>query len=282
MCGNHAMPVFYRDVMYREDTEEKDRAYLKLYDGHDWNWFRVSLSHTDMEYLRKNWAGKKAAAPVLEKRHRKYFLRFSYTEEVLLTKAAAKEQIICSVDLGLNTDAVCTIMRSDGTVLGRKFINFLSEKDRMYRVLGRISRFQRKHGSVQVKSRWAYAKRLNTELGRKIAGAVTGYAEENHADVIVFEYLETKGKISGRKKQKLHLWRKGISRKDVNIRLTGEGCGYPGSVHGIPAGLHMMGQEQLSVIRAITVSVHSRMEKDITVIFRRPIILEQDILYGNS
>ena len=208
MCDNHAMPVFYRDVMYREDTEEKDGACLKLYDGHDWKWFRVSLSHTDMEYLIKNWAGKKAAAPVLEKRHRKYFLRFSYTEEVPLTKTPVKEQIICSVDLGLNTDAVCTIMRADGTVLGRKFIDFPSEKDRMYRVLGRISRFQRKHGSAQVKSRWAYAKRLNTELGRKIAGAVTGYAEENHVDVIVFEYLEIKGKISGRKKQKLHLWRK--------------------------------------------------------------------------
>lgn len=81
-------------------------------------------------------------------------------------------------------------------------------RDVMYRVLGRIRRFQREHGSAQVKSRWAYAKRLNTELGRKIAGAVAGYAEENHADVIVFEYLETKGRISGRKKQKLHLWRK--------------------------------------------------------------------------
>ena len=131
VCDNHAMPVFYRDVMYREDTEEKDRVCLKLYDGHDWKWFRVSLSHTDMEYIRKNWAGKKAVAPVLEKRHRKYFLRFSYTEEVPLTKTPAKEQIICSVDLGLNTDAVCTIMRSDGTVLGRRFIDFPSEKDRM-------------------------------------------------------------------------------------------------------------------------------------------------------
>ena len=30
VCDNHAMPVFYRDVMYREDTEEKDGAYLKL------------------------------------------------------------------------------------------------------------------------------------------------------------------------------------------------------------------------------------------------------------
>ena len=38
--------------------------------------------------------------------------------------------------------------------------------------------------------------------------APQGCAEKKHADVIVFEYLETKGKISGRKKQKLHLWRK--------------------------------------------------------------------------
>ena len=92
--------------------------------------------------------------------------------------------------------------------LGRKFIDFPSEKDRMYRVLGRIRRFQREHESVQTKSRWAYAKRLNIELGRKIAGAVTKYAKEKHADVIVFEHLETKGKISGRKKQKLYLWKK--------------------------------------------------------------------------
>ena len=205
---NPAMPVFYRDVMYREDKEGKDAAYLKLYDGHDWKWFHVRLRHTDMEYLRKNWSGKKASAPTLEKRHRKYFLRFSYTEDVILTKAPVEEQIICGVDLGINTDAVCTIMRSDGTVLGRKFIDFPSEKDRMYRVLGRIRRFQREHGSAQAKSRWAYAKRLNIELGRKIAGAVTKYAKKNHADIIVFEYLETKGKISGKKKHKLHLWRK--------------------------------------------------------------------------
>ena len=207
-CRNHAMPVFYRDVMYREGTEGKDEAYLKLYDGHDWRWFRVCLSHTDMEYLRRNWYGKKASAPTLEKRHHKYFLRFSYTEEVTLTQTPVKEQIICSVDLGINTDAVCTIMRADGTVLGRKFIDFPSEKDRMYRTLGRIRRFQRKHGSAQAGERWAYTRRLNIELSRKIAGAVAEYARENHADVIVFEYLEMNGKISGSKRQKLQLWRK--------------------------------------------------------------------------
>ena len=205
---NHAMPVFYRGVMYREGAEGKEEAYLKLYDGHDWKWFCVRLNHTDMEYLRKNWSGKKASAPILEKRHHKYFLRFSYTEEITLTKTPVKEQVICSVDLGINTDAVCTIMRADGTVLGRRFINHTSEKDWMYRTLGRIRKFQREHGSAQSRGRWAYTKRLNIELGKKIAGAIVRYAEENHADVIVFEYLEMQGKISGKKKQKLHLWRK--------------------------------------------------------------------------
>ena len=205
---NHAMPVFYRDVMYREGEEGKDDAYLKLYDGNDWKWFCVRLSHTDMEYLRKNWHGRKASAPTLERRHRKYFLRFSYTEEAVLTKTSVKDQIICSVDLGINTDAVCTVMQSDGTVLGRRFINFPSEKDRLYRTLGRIRRFQRAHGPAQSRGRWAYTKRLNIELGRKIAGAIVNYAEESHADLIVFEHLEMHGKISGKKKQKLHLWRK--------------------------------------------------------------------------
>ena len=46
------------------------------------------------------------------------------------------------------------------------------------------------------------------ELSRKVASAITIYAQNNHADVIVFEYLKMKGKATGKKKQKLHLWRK--------------------------------------------------------------------------
>ena len=278
---NHAMPVFYRDVMYREEKEGKDEAYLKLYDGHDWKWFCVRLNHTDMEYLRRNWSGKKASAPTLEKRHHKYFLRFSYTEEVTLTKTPVKEQIICSVDLGINTDAVCTIMRADGTVLGRKFINHPSEKDRMYRTLGRIRRFQREHGSAQSRGRWAYTKRLNIELGRKIAGAIVKNAEENHADVIVFEYLEMQGKISGKKNRNCICGENGISRNAVSIRHTEKECGYPESAHGIRAGLHTMAPEVCPVTRKITVFVYSRQEKDITVTCRHRIISEQDILSEN-
>ena len=38
---NHAMPVFYRNVMYKPGEESEDAACLKLYDGHDWKWFRA-------------------------------------------------------------------------------------------------------------------------------------------------------------------------------------------------------------------------------------------------
>ncbi len=215
------MPVFYRDVMYREAEPGEDVAHLKLFDGREWKWFQVKLLHTDMEYLRKKMERRKASAPTLERKHHKYFLRFSYTEEVTLSKTAVKQQVICSVDLGINTDAVCSIMRADGTILGRKFINFPSDKDHLYHVLGRIRRFQREHSSRQVQSRWDYAKRLNMELSRKIAAEITKYAVEYQAGVIVFEYLEMQGKISGKKRSKNFIYgERGIFRSYVNIRRT--------------------------------------------------------------
>ncbi len=106
----------------------------------------MCLSHMDMEYLRRNWKGKKASAPTLEKDSAVFPAFFLYGRSDI-TKTPVKNQVVCSVDLGINTDAVCTIMRADGTVLGRKFIDHPSEKDRMYRTLGRIRRFQREHGS---------------------------------------------------------------------------------------------------------------------------------------
>ena len=210
----HAMPVFYRDVMYREGAPGSDCAYLKLYDGHDWIWREVRLLHTDMEYLRKHWSHAKASAPTLVKKHKKYFLMFTFQESVTLTQTPAERQKICAVDLGIRNDAVCSIMESDGTVLARRFIRFPGDKDRLCHVLGRIRRFQREHPGSLCRGSWKYAVRLNEELAKKTAASIVDFAEENQADVIVFEYLEMKGKIRGSRKQRLHLWRK----RDVQKR----------------------------------------------------------------
>jgi IS605 OrfB family transposase len=202
----HAMPVFYRGNMYREG--EGDTAFLKLYNGKDWVWVRAALLHTDMEYLRKHWTGVKASAPTLEKRHRKYFLRFSYEENRELADRPVQEQRICAVDLGLNTDAVCSIMEADGTVCARKFIDFADEKDRLWKVLNRIRRKNREHGPESAGSLWKYAVRCNGELSKKTAAAIVRFAQENNADVIVFEHLDMQGKIRGKRKMRLHIWKK--------------------------------------------------------------------------
>ncbi len=235
----HYMPVFYKDNMYKK---QDDHVYLKLYNGRDWIWQEVHLKKTDLDYLRRNWRNVDAKSPVLVKRHRKYFLQFAFEEQVRLTGKKAQERRICAVDLGINTDAVCSIMTADGTVAARKFISFPAEKDHLWHVLGRIKRMQREHGSLCARGLWAYAGRLNSEIARKTAGAVTAFADAHKADVIVFEHLDMRGAGRGKKRQKLHMWKKqevqkivehhahraGIRVSHVNARKT-SALAYDGS-----------------------------------------------------
>ena len=61
---------------------------------------------------------------MLVKRNHRYALCFSFEENVSFERKPIEEQPILSVDLGINTDAVCSVMRFNGTVLARKFIDF--------------------------------------------------------------------------------------------------------------------------------------------------------------
>ena len=74
--------------------------------------------------------------------------------------------------------------------------------------LGRIKKHQQKHGPSGISSLWRFASRQSDELARKIARAISAYAVSEGTDVIVFEYLDMKGRIRGSRKQRLHLWRK--------------------------------------------------------------------------
>lgn len=203
-----AMPTFYNKETYCA-SDDPCAAYLKLFFNNDWVWVKVRLRGTDVRYLKRYWQHCKPSAPTLEKRYGKYYLRFAFTEEVKLSETPVTNQRICAVDLGLNSDAVCSIMSADGTVLARKFINFPSEKDHLWHVLNRIRRYQREHGSQNVQSFWKYARRLNDELAKKISSAIIDFAVLYSVDCIVFEYLDFRGrKAKGSKAQRLHMWRK--------------------------------------------------------------------------
>ena len=213
-----AMPAFFCKNM----SESKDMltgktacVKLKLYVKNDWIWVTIPCRKQDVKYLVKWWSAITPGAPVLqEKRKRKaktvYFLRYSFEEvrDLSLNDASLDSRSILAVDLGINTDATCSVMQSDGTVTARKFINFPVEKDHLYHILNRIKKKQRQHGRTGGKTDWKIVMQISDEFSKKIASSIVDFAVLHGVNVIVFEHLSTGGKIRGSKKQRLHLWRK--------------------------------------------------------------------------
>ena len=225
----HSMPVFYNKNMYKETApknakypkgispDDENVRWLKLYKNNDWVWIPVKLRKTDIEYIDKCWGlYSDVSAPVLEKRYNKYYLRFSFTKVINLTDTPVKKQIVCSVDLGINTDAVCSIMDADGTILARKFIDFPSDKDRMYHAMNRTRRKQSEYGPRSATSLWAYVRRLNEDRAKKISSVIIDFAFQHSVDVIVIEHLDFKGrKKRGSKAQRLSVWNHAAIREHI-------------------------------------------------------------------
>lgn len=218
----HKMPVFYKGNMYNDDCID-DAVRLKLFVNNDWNWVEIQLKHTDVISIQKHMQNTKMSCPILERRNKKWFLRFAFEEQVQLNKTPLEEQRILAVDLGINTDATCSVMNIDGTILARKFINFASDKDYLYHTLNKIKKIQQKYGSHNTTKLWRYATFYNNELSCKIANKIISTAIEYQCNVIVFEHLNMKGKLRGKSKQKLHLWKKNTIQRIVEHKVHQNG-----------------------------------------------------------
>lgn len=216
------LPTFYKGNMYLDNCDG-DAVRLKLFVNNDWNWVKVDLKHTDVINIQRHMQNAKMSVPTLEKRNKKWFLRFAFEEKVDLNKTKLEEQRILAVDLGINTDATCSVMNIDGAILAREFINFASDKDRLYHTLNKIKKVQQRYGSNNTQKLWRYAKFHNEELARKIAKQIVYVATKYQCDVIVFEHLDTKGKKRGFKKQKLQMWKKNTIQKIVEHKAHKNG-----------------------------------------------------------
>lgn len=216
------LPTFYKGNMYLDDYDG-DAVKLKLFVNNDWNWVTVLLKHTDVINIQRHMQNAKMSVPTLEKKNKKWFLRFAFEEKVDLNKTKLEEQHILAVDLGINTDATCSVMNIEGAILAREFINFASDKDQLYHTLNKIKKVQQKYGSNNIQKLWRYAKFHNEELARKIAKQIVSIAVEYQCDVIVFEHLDMKGKLRGKTKQKLHLWKKNTIQRIVEHKAHQNG-----------------------------------------------------------
>ena len=206
-----SFPCFYKGNTFVKGEDEKSPSVrLKIYNGSDWVWADFSLRRTDFMYAKNNLADWKQSAPTLAKRGHRYELRFAYTTKASCFPCFKKDidvQTALGVDLGINTDATCSVVRKDGTVAGQRFINSPVEKDRLYGLLNAIKKAQQ-NGNYKTPRLWRLANNYNTAISIHTAVGIVNFARESGAEVIVFEYLQMKGKKHGSCKQKLALWRK--------------------------------------------------------------------------
>jgi IS605 OrfB family transposase len=202
--AGYVFPTMYSDNMYIQTGNYT--AKIKVFVRNTWDWLCIQLRKSDMDYIARRCGSRKQCAPTLQKRGKKWFLDFPFEEKVTLNKTDVNEQTVVAVDLGINNAATVSIMRSDGTILGRHFCKLSKETDSLMHSVNRIKKAQQ-HGARKTPRLWAKAKGINHDISVRTADFIMKVAVLYNADVIVFEHLDRDGKKHGSKKQKLHLWR---------------------------------------------------------------------------
>jgi len=200
--NHYAYPAYYKNNLFRNFDTIKQTIELKVFKNGDWVYETYKLKTSDCTYYQTYLSGKKQNVPIIQKKGRRFYATFSYEENVPLIPEESISKI-CAVDLGLNTDATCTIMDQDGTVYARTFISFSKEHDRLDTQLGRIKRNQ-KRGSRHNKMLWRSVAGISQDIADKTVKAILDFGNEYGVDVFVLEYLEFKGKNIVKR---AHFWR---------------------------------------------------------------------------
>ena len=112
---HYAYPAYYKRDLFRNFDPIRQTVELKVFKNGDWVFEVYKLKTSDCTYYHTHLTGKKQNVPIIQKKGRRFYAAFSYEEEVQLVPEESISKI-CAVDLGLNTDATCTIMGQDGTV----------------------------------------------------------------------------------------------------------------------------------------------------------------------
>jgi putative transposase len=121
--------------------------------------------------------------------------------------------VVCAVDVGINTTATATIVGSDGTVISRKFFHRGGDIDRRDKVLGQIRRkakLTKKLHKGFCKGLYRRARGINHNMAQHISKEIVQFASQHGASVIVFENLKDWKPKAGKKrstlKQRFHGW----------------------------------------------------------------------------
>lgn len=202
--AGRTFPAMYKGNCYVriDDYTAKIRVFIH----NTWDWVTVTFCKSDADYISKHCAGRKECVPTLRKRRKAWFLDFPFEENVSLPEKDIFHTTVLAVDLGINSACTCSVMRSDGTVIGRRFLRLPKENDCLTRKTNRL-RVAQSHGSRGCCRLWSLAKGAADDIAVKTASFIMDTAALYNADVIVFEHLDVGGKKRGSRKMRLHLWK---------------------------------------------------------------------------
>jgi putative transposase len=211
-------PVFYKKEMFKDRQEEKEKGSvnIKLFVDNDWKWITIgydtqNLKNGQSERFNNGFAPQN---PSLIQKRNKFFLHIPYSKEKSkLNSTSIENQISIGVDLGLTNSAVCSAVKSDGTVIGRLFINQPVEKDRLKTELNKLSKAKRLTGIADMPRHWRRINGLQDFIVQNTADQIIQFAIANDATHIVFEHLGTMKPPKGfygakRLRFKLQFWAK--------------------------------------------------------------------------
>lgn len=199
---HYAYPAYYKGNLFRNFDPIRQTIELKIFKNNDWVYEVYHLKTSDCTYYLTYLTDKKQNVPIIQRKGRRFYATFSYEEETTLIPKESIDRI-CTVDLGLGTDATCSIMDKDGTVYARKFISFSKEHDRLSTQLGRI-KCNQKQGSLHNKTLWRKVAGISQDIADKTARAIFEFGNEHRVDAFVLEYLDFKGKNTVKR---THFWR---------------------------------------------------------------------------
>jgi IS605 OrfB family transposase len=128
------------------------------------------------------------------------------------------------IDLGINNDAVLSIISGNGTVLAKKFINFSREKGYLKEI---IQKKNRSYSQTETKLGHKFTKINKKDLQNKIVNDIMIKVKEFDVDYVIMENLDNFIKTKKRnQKEKFHYWNKiGIQNKLI-YKLLDSGIRY--------------------------------------------------------
>lgn len=196
-------PALYKGQLVKFD-ESLRVAQIKVWNGSDWVWADVPIASKRKRHLTRE---MKSPYLVVSGKHCHLAVPFRVTPPKL------SSDVVCAVDVGINTLATASIVCPDGTVLARKFIHPASDIDRRDRQATIVRQKARKTKNLHrgfAKTRYRKARAINANIAQQVSRQIIRFAQQRGAATIVFEDLKGWRPKGGKKrsnlKQKFHGW----------------------------------------------------------------------------